>query len=692
MLKQIFKDRNFLTIFLTIFIFWIIFILSFFGIFYSIDKKFQNFSYKIIDSDVSEDLIIVEIDDITLEKLWYPLDRKFYVPFIENLTNAWVPIIAFDIIFSDKSNFDLSDNLFAQSIKKSKNVIFWLALSNDNNLLKTYKLFKDYIINSWYLTSNIDIKTNTIYSIIPMTTFSNWELKEHFAISILKSYYSFIYWKDYTSNYWIEGNIYHLTPDLKIPLSRFWNFDYKVWKNQEKEILINYANRDNFNTISFYDIYNEANFKEIKEHIDFKDKIVLVWFTAKWVKDIYTTPNWSEYWVYIHANFINTILTKSFLVYFNKSFEWILILLLIIVSVYFNLSRSWFILFLSNFIIILIFTILFPFMVIIFTNLIINYPAELIFSLLISLSLANIVKYVFESKEKIKLNQALSEYVSADIAHEILYSSWKINLNWEEKRISIFFSDIEWFTSISEKLTPDQLVWFLRTYLSKMSDVILDEDWFINKYEWDSIMSIWWIFWTYKDKISYKACISALKQQNLLYNLNKQWINVFNKWINVRMWIHTWKAIIWNIWSIWKKIEFTALWNSVNLASRLEGVNKYYGTNICVSEDVYLDVKDDFDFRYLDEIKVKWKDIWVKIYELISEKEKTNIKQNDIIDKFSQAMELYQNRKFEEASIIFKNLKISWDKPSLVYFDRCKKYIKNPPWDDWDWIWVMESK
>ena len=180
--------------------------------------------------------------------------------------------------------------------------------------------------------------------------------------------------------------------------------------------------------------------------------------------------------------------------------------------------------------------------------------------------------------------------------------------------------------------------------------------------------------------------------RDLLRKLNKEWIKVWFWEVKVRIWIHTWEAIIWNIWSEWKKLEFTALWDSVNLASRLEWVNKFYYTTVCVSEVVYIEAKEKFDFRYLDIIKVKWKDIWIKIYELIEEKWKSTLKQLDIAKRFEEWTNFYLNGQFEKALEIFSLLQEHWDKPSLTYIDRCKMYIKNSPWDDWDWIWRMKEK
>jgi adenylate cyclase len=151
----------------------------------------------------------------------------------------------------------------------------------------------------------------------------------------------------------------------------------------------------------------------------------------------------------------------------------------------------------------------------------------------------------------------------------------------------------------------------LREYLSTLSNVIMDEKWFINKYEGDAIMALWWVFGN-DEKASYSACESALRQQEILKELNKDWGNRGFPPIKVRMWMHVWDAIIGNIGAVGRKMEFTALWDNVNLASRLEGVNKFYGTYMCVSEAIYQEVKEYFVFRYLDKIRVKWKNIWVE--------------------------------------------------------------------------------
>jgi adenylate cyclase len=301
------------------------------------------------------------------------------------------------------------------------------------------------------------------------------------------------------------------------------------------------------------------------------------------------------------------------------------------------------------------------------------------------------LKSFSEDSNKKRLHQALSQYVSSDIAWEILHRKWNVNLNGERKYISIFFSDIEWFTTISEKMKPEELVSFLREYLWAMSHIIMDKRWLVDKFEWDAIMALWWVFW-HETRSTYDNCCSAIEQQKQLSILNIEWQERFWEKLKIRMWLHSWEAIVWNIWAEWRKMEYTALWDSVNLASRLEEVNKKYGTYLCVSENIYLSQKEHFSFRYLDQIRVKGKSIAVKIYELIWYTDETSDLQKDIIRRFEEAIKLYLSMNFLESQKIFSELSQLWDNPSDTYIWRCKIYTKNPPENDWDWVWTMKTK
>lgn len=691
------NHRNILSIFIALLIFAIIFVIWQFNFLYIFDVKVRDLYFKYnFKLQLSDNIIVVEIDDdtltwrksrdweVTLEWLWrFPFDRMYYWKAIDNITNDWAAVIWLDIIFWEKSNDD-SDDILATSIENSKRVVLWWWSLSDWSLGLPYYKFNEHILTTWYYLPNVD-KTDNIYenerilySIRPFAKF-RWSdtLYSHFTIALLKWYYSYIY---------NDPEILNLSPVSYKDKFVLWDkIEILKSRSYKNELLINYTKTDRFNKISFLDAY-EGNFQPWY----FKDKIIIIWATARWIKDTFTTPFWDTFWVYTHANVINTLIMKNGIRYFNINMEWFLIFLLIVVSVYFNISKSSYVLILSNFSIISLLVIWFIYITTI-TNVLLNFPVELVLWIVLSLVISNILKYLIENKSKAKLNKALSEYVSVDVANEILSGEWKINLDWEDKSIAIFFSDIEWFTSISEKFSAEQLVAFLREYLSDMSDIIMDEKWFINKYEWDAIMALWWVFWSDWAE-TYRVCVAALHQQKVLNDLNLEWKKRGFSRIKARIWIHYWNAIIWNIWSEWRKMEFTALWDSVNLASRLEWVNKFYWTYICASEDIYEKEKENFEFRYLDQIRVKWKENSIKIYELLSWKWDLTDKQEGVLFNFKVAINLYKEKKFEEALPLFTRLAKNWDGPSITYKERCEAYIKNPPEEYWDGIWTMTSK
>lgn len=682
------KFKNFLTNYKktsVIVLSFLLFIISYFwlSIFsHTIDKDLYYILKEFISKDkINKEIVVVEIDDKTLNETWFPMDRKYFIDTLKNI-NTWKPAtIWIDVFFADKWNNEITDNLLAGEFKKSWNIVLWSAISDWLKLEKPYKLFSDSVKTLSYYPPIIDSKNQKVYSIRPYRVFEWWEVYENFSFALLRNYYSYIYENDYQFSEILKEKNYYF-PNNKIYLEDF-NWWYKL--------NINYSEPKKFTRYSFYDIYS-WNFNKN----DFKDKIVLIWYTAEWIKDDFMVPEyWIIKWIYIHANSLNTILNKDYIKYFDEKIEYIIWFLLILIIVYLNIfyiSRESIMLTLAETFSIFIIIFLSYLVSFIYFWIIFNFPFEFILSLIMAFILTSSIKSYFEEWNKIRLNKALSEYVSRDIANEILHWTGVVNLSWEKKKITTFFSDLAWFTTLSEKLSPEELVWFLRSYLWEMSDIIMDQKWFINKYEWDAIMALWWVFWKTSTTSNYDACMRALIQQNQIQIMNRKREALWEAKIGVRMGINYWDAIIWNIWREWRKMEFTALWDSVNLASRLEWVNKFYWTAICVSEFVYTEVKEQFEFRYLDKIRVKWKNEPINIYELICVKWNLSDMQRSIILDFEEAIQFYITRQFKEALEIFNKLNLLWDKPSLTYKNRCELYLENPPSENWDLVWTMNEK
>lgn len=153
-----------------------------------------------------------------------------------------------------------------------------------------------------------------------------------------------------------------------------------------------------------------------------------------------------------------------------------------------------------------------------------------------------------------------------------------------------------------------------------------------------------------------RACKTALAQQKKLREINKKNTELGLPEIQIRIWINTGEVMHGNLWSSWKKINYTVIWDDVNIASRLEGINKIYGTSIILSENTYKKVKDDFLFRELDTIMVKWKSKSVKIYELIWSLKDTET-HSSLIDSYEKALAAYYKADYDSALDIFKTLK-----------------------------------
>jgi len=696
-LSKLLKNKSLLSIVLSIFIFIFVYLFSL----TSLNKTIQNGFLTLSNSElkenpwkISKDIVVVWIDEQTLQTLWrFPFSRDVYIKVIENLNKAWASVIAFDIIFADKTEKDI-DNRFADAIKKAGNIVLWWAIlweASWREIELPLEKIKSSSLAFWYFTQDYENDLQVLHRFIPSSqlkiNLSKSDEKiyfDNFSIAILKAYYSIIFKnKDLLSNSYFDKYDFYITKNKTISLSWKWH-----------NMIIKFAPASFFANLSFKDVYDEKQLdlalKSVWKDFSLKDKIVIIWTTAKGIKDIFYTPNGSDYGVYVHTNIINTILTNNYHRYFDENLEYVLIFLLIIVSFYLNLSKWGFIVLFSNIALISLFLFVFPFLIYYFW-LILNRPADLVIALILSLLVSNIVKYLVENKNKTRLIKALSEYISKDVAHKILDSWENLDMQWERKSVSIFFSDIAWFTGISEKFSPEKLVAFLREYLRAMSNIIMDERWFINKYEWDAIMALWWVF-SYETTKTYDNCKQALLQQEKLRLLNSRFLSEYGEILKVRMWLHTWEAIVWNIWAVWRKMEFTALWDSVNLASRLEWVNKYYWTYICVSQSVVDEVKNDFVFRQLDKIQVKWKNESLYIYELIWFTWKIEDYKLDIISRFEKALKLYFEKDFKKASVIFRDLVDLWDIPSSIFTRRCLQFSIKAPEDNWDGVWVMEEK
>jgi len=304
-------------------------------------------------------------------------------------------------------------------------------------------------------------------------------------------------------------------------------------------------------------------------------------------------------------------------------------------------------------------------------------------------------KYFTEEKQKRGLKNAFQHYVSPTIVNQMLKTVEELKLGGERKHLTALFSDIQGFTPISEQMSPEELVRFLNEYLSEMTKIVLKYEGTVDKYIGDAIMAFYGAPVEQADH-AVRACKTAVDMLLRLRELQVGWEARGLPPINIRVGINSGEMSVGNMGS-WERFDYTVMGDNVNLASRLEEINKEYGTNIAISQFTYDLCKkhegDSWTVRELDTVRVRGRNEPVTIYELIGYETLYSQKQN-LVNKFCEGLEAYKSRQWDQAITLFQEALQIYpdDKPSQIYIERCQEYLQNPPPDDWDGVFVMKTK
>ena len=290
-----------------------------------------------------------------------------------------------------------------------------------------------------------------------------------------------------------------------------------------------------------------------------------------------------------------------------------------------------------------------------------------------------------EERKGRQLKKAFSNYVSPDLVRQIERHPDRLVLGGEQRELSILFSDIRGFTTLSEQLTPPELVTMLNEYLSPMTRIVLDEKGTLDKFIGDAVMALFNAPLDLPGHAGY-ACRAAVRMVEQLADLNTAFAARGMQTIDIGIGINTGAAVVGNMGAD-IRFDYTAIGDAVNLASRLEGLNKYYGTHILVSEDTRRQVSDvQFVFREVDLVRVKGKGKPVVLYELMTGRQEQ-------LSVFEQGLAQYRERNFAGALAIFSELAERCDDgPSRLYCSRCREYLAMAPPADWDGVYVATSK
>lgn len=289
--------------------------------------------------------------------------------------------------------------------------------------------------------------------------------------------------------------------------------------------------------------------------------------------------------------------------------------------------------------------------------------------------------------------RSFRKYVPADLVQELIELGVDAKLGGEKKILTIFFSDISSFTTLSEKLEPEVLVGFLGEYLNIMNASLLQHNATVDKYIGDGVMAFWGAP-RVVDNPEIKACQAALACQQQIHQLNQKWqTEGLNVAFHTRIGINTGEVIVGNMGSD-ARMSYTVIGDNVNLTSRVESANKFYSTNILITETTYQHVKNDFVTRLVDYAVLAGKAIPIQLHELIGNKGEVSEETLQQIERYNRAFNCYSQRLFAEAITILDALLLDTtaDHIAQLLLERCQHYIAQPPAHDWQGDYVLPNK
>jgi len=310
--------------------------------------------------------------------------------------------------------------------------------------------------------------------------------------------------------------------------------------------------------------------------------------------------------------------------------------------------------------------------------------------------LVSLYRALVEEKEKRRVRTAFGQYLSPEVIRRLLRNPKLVEPKKTE--ITVMFSDIRGFTTISENLDAQELALFLNQYLSDMTGLVFEYQGTLDKYIGDAVMAFWGAPFEVDDH-AISACNSALKMMQRVREMQRQWQAQGKPQLDIGIGLNSGVASVGNMGSE-LRYGYTALGDTVNLSSRLEGLNKDYGTHIIVNETTYTATREaQFVYRELDLIRVKGKTRPVMIYELIGRTGEEGLYGSFAdaqlrLDQFTQGRTLYRARRWEEAQRVFQIMIDQWpnDGPARTYWKRCQEYLFDEPPSGWDGVFTMTHK
>ena len=677
----------------------------------SIDNRLRDYLFTIRgEIPTSQNVVIVDIDEKSLQELGqWPWSRNKISQILNNMAEAQVAIIGFDVVFAEedsssphkvlnelnikKDNIPNYDLDFAKTIASTPTILGYLFELQDKEFInkeapripaiyieKNKQIGDNFLINAKGVVMNIPLIQDNSYS---SGFFNNIPDEAGIirSVPLVISYDDIIY------------------PSLSLELLRILLDTNKVFINYDEQgvssialnnieiptdrhgrLLVNFRGKEKtFKYISANDVYNNTFNKK-----DIEGKIVLIGTSAAGLLDLRATPFESVFpGVEVHANVIDNIIQGDFIYkasWVDGANIFIIFTLSILIVLLIKYSPFW-----MNPIISVVFLVGITFILyeILFTY---GIVLNIFFPLLTIVSgaiLATLFDYFYEIKQEEAIKKKFASKVSKEVMESLLKNVHSNEFEAMEKEVTVFFSDVRSFTEISEKMAnAKKLIEYLNQYMEPMSNIIIKHEGTIDKYIGDAIMAYWNAPADVKNHAD-KALLASIEQIESLKDLNENLKKQNKPLIDIGIGLNTGPAVVGEMGSVGRS-DYTVIGDAINLGARLESLCKFYDSKINISNYTKEKLEGKYIFRFLDLVTVKGKKEPAQIWQVHGKGEASKQLQEEL-DIYHKAIQLYRDSEFIEALEIFKDLEKDENKSNKniynIYIKRCEEFIKNPPLD-----------
>lgn len=672
------------------------------------------------EEEFNNDLVLAAIDDYSLNSIGvWPLPRTVWTDFLKKMEVYGAKVIAFDVFFSEQApvcdglspDQDFSDAIASFQSQPDRKVILPYSLSNaidpgfqempdmmydfiaDTREAPGVSLFPTYKIGRRVFPIEKLLEAQPGLAIIETSSDPDGIFRHYKIISKIEDFY--------LPSYGLMSYEYFTGDRATLELTNSNNPQLKIESgtlnlNIRGESKIRwFGDYHQYPIVPLFDIINAAD-DDAEMIKTFKDKLVFVGSTAFGAHDFRHTPiDPMMAGVFFHMNLVEMLLKGRFFKPLNDStlYSWIILLVATTMMVL--------VMMMGNAVLDLITLITLVSGMVLYDTYVLlpaGYEIKLffcIFSVAGSYSWETFLNFYLTTKEKNKIRGTFSSFVAPAVVDQMLANPDMVKVGGEKKNITVFFSDVRDFTSISEKLTPEGLAHLLNQYMGVMTDLIFANKGTLDKYIGDAIVAFWGAPLDVEDH-AYHGVTTAIAMVEALPPLNEKLKAQGYPELEHGMGLNTGDCSVGNMGSD-KIFSYTALGDNMNLGARAEALCKYYGVQINITEftleAIKPELRQNLRYRILDKVRVKGKEQAISLYEVFHPSHPL-YERVDLVEKYHKAFECYQSQKFEQALGLLKELLNEMpDDPSFNrVLEKCQDFIDVPPPPDWDGVYTHKTK